>query len=95
MKKSLLTITLPISIFRAGKTFVAHSPVLDLSSCGKTRIEAEQRFNEAARIFFDELMERGTLANVLSSLGWKKAYKKHWKPPTLVANTTKTLTVPT
>ncbi|MEK7115841.1 MAG: hypothetical protein AAB879_00415 [Patescibacteria group bacterium] len=52
MKKSFLLVTLPISIFKEGKTFVAHSPVIDLASCGKTRVEAERRFNEATRIFF-------------------------------------------
>ena len=93
MKKSLLTITLPISIFKEGKTFVAHSSVLDLSSCGKTRHEAEQRFNEAVQIFFEELMNHGALNDVLLSLGWKKA-KKTWRPPTLVAHTTETLTIP-
>lgn len=90
MKESFLTVALPISIFKEGKTFVAHSSVIDLSSCGKTRAEAERRFKEAARIFFKELIEHGTETDVLSNLGWTRV-KKSWKPPTLVANKTETL----
>lgn len=70
-----MTVALPISIFKEGKTFVAHSSVIDLSSCGKTRAEAERRFNEAALIFFEELVEHGTETDVLSNLGWTRVKK--------------------
>ena len=78
-------LNLPLSIFKEGKTFVAYTPALDLSTCGKTFAQAERRFNEAVELFFDEILKQGTLKEVLSDLGWTKT-KKEWRPPTLIAH---------
>ncbi len=58
MKKMMLHLNLPLSIFKEGKTYVAYTPVLDLSTCGKTFAEAERRFNEAVEIFFEEMLKK-------------------------------------
>ena len=67
-----LNLQLPVSIFREGKHFIAHTPVLDLSTSGKNYEEVKKRFNEVASIFFEELVKKGTLDEVLESLGWQK-----------------------
>ncbi len=77
--------TLPLTIFREGKAFVAYSPALDLSTAGRTLSEAKQRFTEAARIFFRELIDRGTVAEVLTDLGWEKT-PRGFVPPITVAS---------
>ena len=46
-----LNLQLPVSIFREGKHFIAHTPVLDLSTSGKNYEEVKKRFNEVASIF--------------------------------------------
>ena len=75
---------LPISVFREGKHFIAYTPVLDLSTSGKNYEEVKKRFKEAVNIFFEELVKKGTLDEVLESLGWQKI-KKQWMPPFLVS----------
>ncbi len=92
-KQSWLSVSVPVSVFKEGKTYVAYSPIVDLSSCGKTHQEAEKRFREAVHLFFEEMLKRGTLKEVLKGLGWTKT-KKSWQPPTLVAHTTETVKVP-
>ncbi len=79
-----LNLQLPVSIFREGKHFIAHTPVLDLSTSGKNYEEVKKRFNEVASIFFEELVKKGTLDEVLESLGWQKI-KKQWTPPFLIS----------
>ena len=84
MIKLKLNLQLPISIFREGKHFIAYTPVLDLSTSGKNYDEVKKRFKEAVSVFFEELVKKGTLDEVLESLGWQKI-KKQWTPPFLVS----------
>ena len=72
---------LPVQIFKQGKQYVAYTPVLDLSTCGKTRAQAKRMFAEAVQIFFEELDEMGTLKEVLKDLGWVKSKARDWQPP--------------
>lgn len=85
--------SIPFSIFREGKQFVAHTPSLDLSTSGKSFEEAEKRFREVVLIFFDEIIKRGTLDEVLAGLGWKKI-KKKWSAPVPIAQKIEEFTVP-
>lgn len=89
-------VKLTVNFFREGRKFVAHSPALDISTCGDSFEEAKRNFAEMADIFIDETIEMGTLDNVLKSLGWKKAYrpKPHWKPPVHLATTQEEVRVP-
>lgn len=79
-----INLQLPLSIFREGKSFIAYTPALDLSTSGKSYEEVKKRFNEVVAIFFEELVKKGTLAEVLEGLGWQKV-KKQWAPPVLVS----------
>ena len=86
MKKlSLKAINLPVTIFKEGKSYVAYSPALDLSTCASTYKKAQTNFSEIAGIFIEELVEMGTLDAVLRELGWQKI-KSNWQPPVVVSN---------
>ena len=82
---SLKKISLPVTIFKEGKSYVAYSPALDLSTCASTYKKAQTRFSEIVEIFIEELMEMGTLDTVLKELGWQKI-KSNWQPPVVVSN---------
>ena len=85
MKKTRIEATIPVSIFKEGDYFVAHTPVLDISTSAKTFAEVKRRFHEAVDIFFEELSKKGTLNDVLEELGWTKI-KKQWVPPAEIAH---------
>lgn len=78
MKSSLLQ--LGISIFKQGKSYVAYSPALDLSTAGKSDKDAQKKFAEAVSLFFSELDEQGTTNEILSELGWRRV-SHQWAPP--------------
>jgi predicted RNase H-like HicB family nuclease len=85
--KTRMQINIPVSYFKEDKSFVAYTPALDLSSAGKTLKEAEKNIAEAVSIFIEEILEHGTLDEVLSSLGWKKISKTNeWMPPIFVSH---------
>jgi predicted RNase H-like HicB family nuclease len=83
-KKIDLKLSLPVSFLREGDCFIAYSPALDLSTSADSFEKAKKRFTEAVEIFFEELLEKGTLNEVLAELGWQKV-KKQWMPPVVVA----------
>ena len=59
-------------IFKEGRTFVAHTPELDVSSCGGTREKASKNLKEAVRLFLDEAAKKGTLDRILEEAGYLK-----------------------
>lgn len=77
-------ISLPITYFKEGKSFVAYTPALDLSSSGDTLKQAEKHIKEAVELFVQETVSLGTLDEVLSNLGWEKV-RKQWIPPIFVS----------
>jgi len=89
----MLKVNLPVSILREDKRFVAYTPALDLSTSGKTYKEVKERFNEIVEIFFEEIIKRGTLDEVLQSLGWKKI-ETRWLPPVVISQESQTIQVP-
>src|SRR3989344_8877291 len=83
MHKSIVY-NLPVSFLRESDQFVAYTPALDLSTSGPTLEEAKSNFTEAVGIFFDELVEMGTLEDVLLDLGWKK-HNEDFIPPVVIS----------
>ena len=77
--------SIPVCFLRERNSFIAYSPVLDLTTCGRSFEEAKNNFSEAMDIFFEECLEMGTLGKVLESLGWEKKGRKQWLPPVQVA----------
>ena len=93
MKKILLNAKVPVSIFKENKIFVAYSPVLDLSTCAKTFEEVKKRFDDVVSLFFEELIKKGTIDEVLINMGWRKV-QKQWTPPLIVAQESSEIRVP-
>jgi len=85
MKKSTVQIDLPITIFKEGKSYIAYSPALELSTSASTYEKAQSRFLDITKLFLEELVEMGTLDTVLAGLGWQKL-KANWQPPVVVSN---------
>lgn len=76
---------LPVTIFKEVDNFIAYTPALDLSTCGRTFEEAKKRFAEAVNLFFEELDRMGTTEQVLRNLGWKRV-RKEWYPMSTIAH---------
>ncbi|OGI66304.1 hypothetical protein A3A95_01775 [Candidatus Nomurabacteria bacterium RIFCSPLOWO2_01_FULL_39_18] len=86
MKKLTMKVTnLPITIFKEGKSYIAYSPALDLSTSASTYKKAQVRFSEIVAIFFEELTKMGTVDPVLAGLGWQKI-KSNWQPPVVISS---------
>lgn len=61
-------------IFKEGRTFVAHTPALDVSSCGGTKEKALRNLKEAVRLFLEEAEKMGTLEQILEEAGYLKRH---------------------
>ncbi len=93
MKQIDFSVNIPVIFIKEGKSYIAHSPVLDLSTSADTFEKAQKRFPEIVKIFFEELVEMGTLDEVLTSLGWQKIERK-WTPPVQIGHDIQSVTVP-
>ena len=85
---------IPVIIFKEEDGYIAYSPALDLTTCGDSFEEAKSFFAEAVELFLEEVVEMGTLENVLEECGWKKVVvskrgkkksETEWIPPTVVS----------
>ena len=88
MPTGIQNLKLAVNFIKEGKSFVAYSPALDLSTAGKSQAEAKKRFEEAVSMFFSDIVERGVIAEVLKSLGWKNSSTNsspRWQPPQVVS----------
>ena len=63
-------------IFKEGRTYVAHTPELDVSSCGKTKERALKNLKEAVRLYLEEAEKMGTLDQILEEAGYSKRRSK-------------------
>lgn len=72
-------------VLREGKTFVAYSPELDVSSCGASVEQARTNLKTAVRLFLEEAEKMGTLRDILGEAGYRKDRAGKWSPPSLVA----------
>lgn len=86
-------VSLPIMFLREKDSFIAYTPVLDLSTVGDSLEEAKMRFDEAVRIFFEEIIEKGTIDDVLTELGWQKQ-NNQFVPPIVIGNQTEQVSIP-
>jgi len=59
-------------IFKEGRTFVAHTPELDVSSCGGTKEKALNNLKQAVGLFLEEAGKLGTLEQILEEAGYLK-----------------------
>ncbi|MGH7953909.1 MAG: type II toxin-antitoxin system HicB family antitoxin [Limisphaerales bacterium] len=89
--------SIPVVFFKEDNSFIAHCPVLELSTCGATFDEAAAAFDEVLNIFFEECAERGTLDEVLQSCGWKikkTNSQRNITPPLFVGQRQVSLSIP-
>ncbi len=93
MINNKFSFNLPVVITKQNKRFVAYTPALDLSTTGKSEKEAKLRFAEIANLFLEEIVMAGTVKDVLSELGWKKAQKR-WSPPKIISSQSIDLQMP-
>lgn len=59
-------------VFKEGRTYIAHAPELDVSSCGSTKNRALKNLTEAVRLFLEEAGKMGTLDQILEEAGFTK-----------------------
>lgn len=78
-----ITVQIPVFLFVEDGVHVAYTPVLELSSYGKSIQDAKEAFQEALNIFFEDTTEKGTLEKVLLQLGWRlqQRPKPNYKEP--------------
>lgn len=93
MDKHIKKVKLSVSFIKERGRYIAYTPALDLSTSGKSIKEAKKRFEEIVEIFLDELVEKGTLNEVLENLGWQKTHKQ-WNPPKIVSNSSELIKIP-
>ena len=91
--KTKVALNIPVTIFKEGDAFIAYSSVLDLSTSAKTFALVQKRFNEVVEVFFEELLEMGTVDEVLGGLGWEKA-RNTWAPPVPISHEIANIKVP-
>jgi hypothetical protein len=75
MNPKIQELKLAVNFIKEGKSVVAYSPALDISTAGKDKKETQKNFEEMVSIFFKDIIERNTIKDVLSDLGWKKKSK--------------------
>jgi predicted RNase H-like HicB family nuclease len=61
----IMQIQFTTRIFKEGRTYVAHTLELDVSSCGGSQEKALKNLKEAARLFLEEAEKMGTLKQIL------------------------------
>ena len=74
-----------IVLVKEGEYYVALCPSLNVSSYGKTQLEAKSAFDEALKIFISETGKKGNLEKELLKNGWvlQQQPKPFYKPPKL------------
>lgn len=60
-------------VFKEGRTYVAHTAQLDVSSCGGGKQKALENLQEAVRLFLEEAAKMGTLDQILEESGGQLA----------------------
>lgn len=86
-----LTVELNINLLKEDGVFVVYCPDLELSSHGDTVEEAKKNFTQVMDIFFEDVIARGTLDQVLEDCGWEKVTEDdtpRWIPPAIIARET-------
>ena len=81
----MIQIDFDVVVFQEGKTYVAYSPKLDLSSCGDTVDAARKNLKIAAQLFLEEAANMGTLEEILKEAGYEQGGSNYWLAPRIVA----------
>lgn len=77
-------LTFTVQVFKEGRQFVSYNPELDVSSCGKTLVDAKKHLKDAIEGFLEAAEEKGTIDDILEEAGFTKKQKR-WRDPQLVS----------
>lgn len=80
-------------IFKDGRMYVAHTPELDVASCGTTKVAALKNLKEAVRLFLEEAEKLGTLERILDEAGFARR-RDRMEGPKLVSTEMVSLPLP-
>lgn len=72
-----------VLLFMDDNSYIAYCPAINVYGYGATEQEAKDSFEVCLDEFFTYTLNKGTLFDELSLLGWKCKNKKNPKPPTL------------
>jgi predicted RNase H-like HicB family nuclease len=61
----------PVEVHKGSTAFIARCPIFDVSSQGKTPVEAKKNLVEALFLFVTTCFEMGTLNEVMKECGFK------------------------
>ena len=73
-----------VHMFKEGRTYVAHVPELDVSSCGATDEEARKNIRDAVQGFIETSADMGTLTEILEEAGYVREGDA-WRAPEFVS----------
>jgi predicted RNase H-like HicB family nuclease len=90
---TMIPIEFDAIIFQESKSFVAHCPELDVSSCGHNVDEARGNLKTAVRLFVEEAEKLGTLDDILKEAGYQRGTDGTWRSPRIVATEVMSLAV--
>jgi predicted RNase H-like HicB family nuclease len=62
----------PVRIYKDEAAYVAHCPIFDVVSQGKSESEARKNITEALVLFIETCYSKGTLDTVLKQSGFKR-----------------------
>ena len=76
--KEIISMTVPVIFVKNKETgnVFADCPALGLTTCGKTFLMAQKFFREAFSLWYEIILNRGNLRQVLIELGWRITGKK-------------------
>jgi hypothetical protein len=69
-----------VQIWREGNQFIAHAMPLDVASSGPNPEAARKAVDEAVELFLTTAAEQGTLKEVLTDSGYRRAGRE-WRAP--------------
>ena len=70
-KNQIIAVSLSVLFYKSGKFIIAECKPLGLITCGKNFEESKKMFNEAFKIWKDDVISSGNLKKALLELGWE------------------------
>ena len=72
--KVQFSMSIPVTVTKKKKWYLASCPILDIHSQGETEKKARDKLGEAISLFITSCFERGVLDEVFKSCGFKAVY---------------------
>lgn len=66
-----MRISVPVFLIQEGEYITAYCPHLQISGYGKDIEDAMTSFDQCMEMFLEEALERNTIEEMLTKLGWK------------------------